>query len=123
VKSKVWGRARAKEVLLAVDTGSASTTISPYVIEEIGYGLRDGMRTTIVRSAVGSEHGYTLTVARFATLGFEVEDFVVHVFDLPSGYGIDGLIGLSFLRGFDYEVRSIAGKLRVAPAVADELSS
>ena len=74
---------------------------------------------TTVRSAVGSEHGYTLKVARLTALGFAMHDFEVNVFDLATGHGIDGLIGLSFLRHFDYEIRSIVGRISVRPAVAD----
>jgi hypothetical protein len=32
--------------------------------------------------------------------------FPVHVFDLPEQYGLDGLLGLNFLRKLNYEVRS-----------------
>lgn len=37
--------------------------------------------------------------------------------DLPEGWGIDGLIGLSFLRQFNYEIRSIEGRILVDRAV------
>lgn len=52
-------------------------------------------------------------MARFSALGFTVPDFRIHVFDLAAGYGIDGLIGLSFLRQFNYDVRSADGLIRV----------
>jgi hypothetical protein len=42
-------------------------------------------------------------VARFATLGFSHQRFRVHVFDLAEGYGIDGLVGLSFLDHLNYD--------------------
>ena len=93
--------------------------VTPYVIEDIGYSARDGSAITTVCSAIGQEHGYTLKVARIAALGFVFRDFEVNVFDLAAGHGIDGLIGLSFLRSFDYEIRSIAGKITLRPAVAD----
>jgi hypothetical protein len=37
----------------------------------------------------------------------------VHVHDLPEGIGIDGLLGLSFLRYFNYEVRSQEGRILI----------
>lgn len=64
-------------------------------------------------SAIGKEPGYMLRVSRFASLGFSFADFVLHVHDLPDGIGIDGLLGLSFLRRFNYEVRSQEGRIRV----------
>jgi predicted aspartyl protease len=118
VTSTIWGRGRSKELSLALDTGSASTMISSNAAEEIGYNPRDGMKITSVSSAIGTERGYTLKVARFATLGFEFQDFVVHVFDLPVGFEIDGLIGLNFLQNFDYKIRSLAGQICVRPAEA-----
>lgn len=120
VDSKVWGRQQFSKLTLAVDTASTATVVIPRVIDDIGYSPRDGIAITTVRSAVGKEQGYTLKVARFAALGFDFRDFEVHVFDLATGYGIDGLIGLSFLRNFDYEIRSIAGKITLRPAAADD---
>jgi len=35
----------------------------------------------------------------------------VHVHHLPEGIGIDGLLGLSFLRHFNDEVRSQEGRI------------
>jgi predicted aspartyl protease len=119
VPSKIWGRVESKELLLAIDTASASTVIAPDVIEAVGYHPRDGLRVTSVRSAAGVERGYTLKAARFAALGFVLNDFEVHVFDLPAGFGINGLIGLSFLRHLDYEIRSVIGRISVRPAVAE----
>ena len=66
-----------------------------------------------MRAALGKEHGYTLRVARFTSLGYGIPNFRVHVFDLAEGFGIDGLIGLSFLRHFNYQVRSAEGRIVV----------
>jgi hypothetical protein len=38
-------------------------------------------------------------------------DFRVHAHDLPDGWNIRGLIGLSFLRQFNYEIRSLEGRI------------
>ena len=54
-----------------------------------------------------------LHVTRFVSPGFSFPDFALHVHDLPDDIGIDGLLGLSFLRHFNYEVRSEEGRIRV----------
>jgi hypothetical protein len=72
---------------------------------------RQGEQVTIVRSAIGSEQGYLTRVARFFALGFTCADFRIHVHDLPDGIGIDGLLGLSFLRQLHYEIRSDEGRI------------
>jgi len=122
VPARIWGRSGSRMLSLVLDTGSASTVIAPQVVKDIGYDPRDRIALTTVRSALGKEHGYTLKIARFAALGFVFTDFEVNVFDLATGYDIDGLVGLSFLRNFDYEVRSIVGKISVRPAVTDPFS-
>jgi hypothetical protein len=115
VRARVWGPGgRGQTPLqLAVDTGSSETIIIPDIVDDLGYSPRDGGAITTVRAAVGKEHGYTLRVAKFSALGFTVPDFRVHIFDLAAGFGIDGLVGLTFLRQFNYEVRSSEGRLLV----------
>jgi predicted aspartyl protease len=119
VDSKIWGPCGRERLSFAIDTASAATVIAPYVVDGLGYSPRDGLAITTVRSAVGKEQGYTLKVSRFAALGFVFADFEVNVFDLAGGHGIDGLIGLSFLRHFDYEIRSAAARITVRPAMPD----
>ena len=70
----------------------------------------------MLRSAVGREQGYLIRVARFACLGHHSTEYRVHAHDLPEGWGIEGLIGLSFLRQFNYEVRSVEGRILVERA-------
>ena len=89
-----------------VDTGAAETIILPEVLDELGYSPRQGEAITVLRSAVGREEGYMIRVVRFACLGFHLKDFRVHAHDLPEGFDIDGLIGLSFLKQFDYAMRA-----------------
>jgi predicted aspartyl protease len=117
VRARIWGRRGdvATPLTLALDTGSSESVVTPDVIDELGYSPRDGEAITSVRAALGKEHGYTLRVTRFAALGFAMPDFRVHVFDLPQGFGIDGLLGLSFLRQFNYAIRSAEGRILVEP--------
>ncbi len=116
VDANLVGPRREITVMLALDTGSTETVVSPWVVDAVGYSARDGEQLTRVRSAIGDEQGYILRVERFATLGFSHERFRVHVFDLAEGYGIDGLVGLSFLDRLNYEIRSVEGLFRATPA-------
>jgi predicted aspartyl protease len=117
VPATIWNpRGAYRELLMAVDTGSTETLVVPHITDELGYGAHLGQQITVIRSVVGREQGYLMPVARFSALGFDMADFRMHIHDLPDGYGIEGILGLSFLRRFDYDVRSIRGELRVAPA-------
>ena len=119
VPGRIWGpRGEGPRLDLVLDTGAAETIVIPEVLDELGYSARTGDQITVMRSAVGREQGYMIRIARFACLGFELPDFQVHAHDLPEGWGIHGLIGLSFLRRFNYEIRSLEGRLLVDQAAA-----
>lgn len=121
VTARIWGHDDFHDALLALDTGSSLTVVTPRVIEMLGYHPRDGISPTTVRTAIGEEHGYTLEVPRFEALGASAVDFKVHVFDLASGYDIAGLVGLDFLRRFDVEVLPLAGQIAIRPASSPSL--
>ena len=111
VRARLWGPAGDTPLSLAVDTGSTETVIAPDLVDALGYSPRDGEAITVVRSAIGKEQGYTLRVSQFEALGFTFPNYRIHVFDLAAGYGIDGLIGLSLLKQFNYEIRSAEGRI------------
>jgi predicted aspartyl protease len=113
VNATIWGPRGSVPARLALDTGFAATVIIPDLLDEIGYSARDGMARTSVTSAIGEEHGYLLKVAQFEALGFTLTTFLVHIFELADRHGIEGLIGLNFLRRFNYEIRSEEGRIFV----------
>jgi predicted aspartyl protease len=120
VGAKLWGPRGEKKVTLAFDTAATETHLIPDILDDLGYSPRDGEQVTIVRSAIGSERGYMTRVARFSALGFTCNDFRLHVHDLPEGIGIDGLLGLSFLKQFDYSIKSAAGRILVERSATSE---
>ena len=115
VPGRVWGsRGEARRRLrLVLDTGAAETILIPEVLDELGYSPRDGEQITVMRSAVGREHGYMARVARLTCLGHREDDCRVHVQDLPEDWEIDGLLGVTFLRRFNYEIRPAEGRILV----------
>jgi predicted aspartyl protease len=119
VDARLWSPRSDKWVSLVVDTGSVDTVIKPAIVEQLKYSVRDGEHIMSIRSALGREQGWTLRVKRFSALGFVMPDFCIDVFDLAIGDDIDGLIGLSFLKELNYEVRSKEGRLRVERVAVD----
>jgi len=115
VYGTVWGplNTEGRPVRLVLDTGAGETIIVPHVLDEIGYNPRQAEAICVMRSAVGCEEGYLIRVERFAGLKHQSRDFRVHAQDLPDGWGVEVLIGLTFLRQFNYEVRSAEGRIRV----------
>jgi len=118
VDGHVWSAdaRRSRALSLVLDTGAAESIVTPEVLDELGYSARDGEQRTVMRSAVGHEEGYMIRVARFECLGHHEIDFRIHAHDLPEGWGIDGLIGLSFLRLLNYTIRSREGRILVERA-------
>ena len=116
VKARVFGKHGYRLLNLALDTAASHTHISPDTIDELGYSPAQGEAITSVRSAIGKEPGYLLRVQRFESLGFGFNDFLIHVHDLPAGFGIDGLLGLTFLKHFNYEIRSVEGRIIIGHA-------
>lgn len=95
-----------------VDTGAAMTVIVPEILDELGYSAREhGEQVAGSRGVAAYEQGYALRVQRLSCLGFDESDFLVYAQELPSGWEIDGLLGLSFLRRLNYEVRSSEGRI------------
>ena len=103
-------------VRFALDTGAGQTIVRPDVLDDLGYSPRQGEAMTSIRSVVGVEHGYYIRVDRLHCLGHDLADFRVAAHDLPDGFGIDGLLGPSYLRNFNYEIRSSEGRLLVTRA-------
>src|SRR5262249_54385974 len=102
----VAGPARMLRVRLVFDTGAAATTLTPEVIEQIGYTRRDGFKNATVHTAIGEERGYWLHVAEFSVLGVTTPDFALTLFPLRHK-DLDGLVGINFLRHFNFEVRPV----------------
>lgn len=120
VKTRVWSADRTawKDLDLVLDTGSPDTLILPKHLESIGYKPAEAEIVTTVSSAVGKERGHRLPVSQFAAFGYSTTDFVIHAFQLPAHMRVEGLLGLSFLRQFNYEIRSSEGRILVEPLAA-----
>lgn len=116
VEGHIRGPLGGADLVLAVDTGASVTLVTPETLDRIGYSARDGEAITTITTALGREHGYLLRVHELRALGLAVPGFRIHVHDLPDGSGINGLLGLDFLRELHVELRVREGVIRVEPA-------
>lgn len=123
VRARLWGAHGQEEALrLVLDTGAGPTILAPELLDDLGYSARaHGEQLASTRSITGREQGYMLRVNQLECLGMVEQDFRVYAQDLPSGWNIDGLLGLSFLRLLNYEVRSLEGRILAERAVATHL--
>ena len=115
VEVELRGPRRAGQFTFALDTGCSETLVTPEAIDEIGFSPRDGDSITSVTTALSREHGYRLRLGSLFALGHRTRNFRVNVHDLPDNCGLAGLLGLNFLRQFNYEIRSGEGRIHVTP--------
>ncbi len=92
--------------MFILDTGASGIIIDHSVAFDLGYSASDGIGFSTVSSAVGKEKGYRLLVKEFETLGQKFNEVEVRCHDLKD-QGVEGLVGMSFLKQFKWCVDPI----------------
>jgi predicted aspartyl protease len=91
---------------VVLDTGASMTIISTDVMERLGYDPasleRDRQR---IVTGSGVEYAPRSSVRSATAIGQRVDNLDVLCHDLPSESGVDGLLGLNFLRNFKLTIR------------------
>jgi clan AA aspartic protease (TIGR02281 family) len=110
---KVIGPGGFREIDVVLDTGAVYTVIAWDVIKDIGYDPAISKRRMAIVTANGIIEAPLITVEgiQIADLGAESVDVICH--DIPEITGIEGLLGLSFLKGFRTLIDYITGTLEI----------
>jgi predicted aspartyl protease len=111
VKGEIFGRRRTAVVRLALDTGATDTLINIGVLVELGYDPAAAPDRVQVTTGSGVEFAARIPVRRLKALGLERSSFLVLAHTLPPSAGVDGLLGLDFLRGLTLTVDFREGKI------------
>lgn len=97
---------------VVLDTGASITIIATDIMARIGY---DPAAPNLARQRIITASGVEYvprTVVRAATaIGQRVSNLDVVCHDLPPASGVDGLLGLNFLRHFKLTIRFSKGIL------------
>jgi predicted aspartyl protease len=111
--AQIVGPARRDILRLALDTGATFTVVSLPVLIELGFtpSLVTGER---ILTGSGVEFLPRVIVQGFTALGQERSNFPVLGHELPSGSGVDGVLGLDFLRGLSLTVDFRAGQITLS---------
>ena len=98
VTAEVTGPNGTASLSLGLDTAATMSLIKEAALLYLGFDLNQPHRRTRMAtgSAVGTASVFILT--RFGALGQNRFPFPVIGHTPPAGYGIDGLLGLDFLR-------------------------
>lgn len=102
-------------MLLALDTGASRTMVSWLIARRLGYRPEFSPlveRTRIVTGS-GVEYVPEITTTEIRSLGRTVRGLPILVHDLPPEIGVDGLLGLDFLRRYRLSVDFKKGLIRL----------
>ncbi|HEX9655191.1 MAG TPA: retroviral-like aspartic protease family protein [bacterium] len=99
---------------LALDTGASNTIVSCDIIRAVGYDPASGTEVRIVTGSA-TPTARELVIERLDSIGQSVHELRVICHDLPEESGLDGLLGLNFLRHFDTEINYSNGTLVLKP--------
>lgn len=98
---RLFGKTTNYSGMFVMDTGSSGIVIDHEVALDLGYSAIDGVGFSTVSSAVGKESGYRLVINGIESLSHRVDQIEVRCHDLKE-QGVEGLIGMTFLKRFKW---------------------
>lgn len=96
---------------LALDTGATNTVLNVGMLVAIGYDPALAEHRVQVTTGSGIEFAPRVLVEKIVALGHVRSGFPVLGHTLPPSAGVDGLLGLDFLRGQSLSVDFRAGQI------------
>ncbi len=99
VPTKIVGESATAVLRLALDTGATTTLINAGMLLSVGCDAALSTDRVQITTGSGIEFVARLTVRSLTALGKQLTDFPVLSHTLPASSGVDGLLGLDFLRG------------------------
>jgi aspartyl protease family protein len=98
VSADVVGRTEVATVKLLLDTGASHSILSEAVLVELDYDPRNEGEPTTLTTGSAPAPALRLVIEGLAAMGRYRTNFSVVCYDLPPDAGVDGVIGLDFLR-------------------------
>jgi predicted aspartyl protease len=99
VRAQVTGPTGIAVVRLALDTGATRTVVNAGLLVAVGYDPAATLERTEVTTGSGVEFAALVTISQIVALGRKLTGFPVLAHTLPPSAGVDGVLGLDFLRG------------------------
>src|SRR5437667_4400634 len=96
--TRLWGPARDTVVRLALDTGATGSLWNWDVLVLLGYDPAIETERLQITTGSGVEFVPRIPLERIEALGLTRQDFPILAHTLPPSAGVDGLLGLDFLR-------------------------
>jgi predicted aspartyl protease len=99
VPVEIVGPSATALLRLAVDTGATGTLVNTALLVTLGYDPALASERIQITTGSGIEFAPRLPVRQLTALAHVRKDFPVLCHTLPPSAGVDGLLGLDFLRG------------------------
>ncbi|MGH8584057.1 MAG: retroviral-like aspartic protease family protein [Gammaproteobacteria bacterium] len=95
---------------VVLDTGASFTVVATDILVQLGYDPANPLleRQRIVTGS-GIEYAPRITVRSATAIGQKVTRLEILCHDIPAESGVDGLLGLNFLRHFKLTLRPHKG--------------
>jgi len=91
---------------VVLDTGASLTIVATDIMAQLGYDpANPGLGRQRIITGSGVEYAPRTTVRSATAIGQKVANLEVLCHDLPPESGVDGLLGLSFLKHFKLTIR------------------
>lgn len=111
IEAELEGLTGVAILRLGLDTGATRTLINLPLLVAMGYDPAGAAQKTEAATASGVELVPLFDLLRLSSLGQERRSITVIGHTLPSSAGIDGLLGLDFLRGHTLTVDFRKGEI------------
>mgnify|MGYP001565233985 CR=1 FL=1 len=111
VRAELTGPSGKAILRLALDTGATSTLINVGMLVAVGYDPALSRRRVEVTTGSGIEFAPRILASILRALGQSRLRFPILAHTLPPSAGVDGLLGLDFLRGKKMTLDFQTGKI------------
>jgi predicted aspartyl protease len=114
VPVRVWGRGGSGILRFVLDTGATDSLISEAPLVTLGYEPASISDQVEVTTGSGVLLAPQVVVERIRAVDNEIADFPILCHTLPATAGVDGLLGLDFLRGHSLLVDFCKGEITLS---------
>ena len=114
VEGSLSGPTGQADVRLILDTGATTSLVRTPILIAVGYDPDSSTDRVAVAMGNGIEILPRLILNRFSSLGQHRLGFRVIAHSIPPAAGIDGLLGLDFLRGSILTIDFLAARIDLA---------
>ena len=106
--------ASGRSIRLLIDTGASLTILTPDVLEQHGIGYQNTGRSGVFNTANGPVRAPIYKLDSLSVGDWQVNQLEIGVLDLSGGSNIDGLLGMNFLRHFQFFIDQNEALLRLS---------